>query len=72
MGPIFYHIFSIINISCMQLKFYHGHHSQKFRLQNGSFPYDIGVLFLVDILYTSLDSTKFYLMHFSLFSTFSI
>ena len=30
MGHVFYDIFSIINISFMQLKFYHGHHQPKY------------------------------------------
>ena len=72
MGDVFYDIFSIRNVSLIQMKFYHGHHLQKYGLQNGSFPFDIGLLWLGDIRYTSLDSKKFYFMHFSLFSTFSI
>ena len=72
MDHVFYDIFPIINVSLIQMKFYHDHHSQKYGLQNGSFPYDIGALLLGDIRYTSLDCTKFYFVHFSLFSSFSI
>ena len=57
MGHVFYDIFSIINVSFKQLKFYLGHHSQKYGLQNGSYTYDIGILVLGDIRYTSLDPT---------------
>ena len=48
------------------MKFYRGHHSQKYRLQNGGFRFDIGVLLLGGVTYTFLDPTKFYFMHFSL------
>ena len=54
---IFYDMFSIINGSLMQWKFYLGCHSQKYGLQSGSFTYDIGVLLLGDMRYTSLGPT---------------
>ena len=57
MAHVFYAMFSIINVSFMQLKFYLGHHYQKYGLQNGSFTYQIGVLLLGDMRYTSLDTT---------------
>ena len=72
MGHVFYDIFSIINVSFMHLKFYLGHHSQKYGLQNGSYTFNIGILFLRDMRYTSLDPIKFYFMHFSLFCSFRI
>ena len=57
MGHVFYNIFSTINISVMHFKFYLGHYSQKYGLQNGSNTYDIGILLLGDMRYTSLDLT---------------
>ena len=39
MGHVFYDIFSIL----IRMKFYLGHDSEKYSLQNGSFTYDIGV-----------------------------
>ena len=72
MGHVFYDIFLIIIVLLLRMKFYHGHHWQKYGLQNGSFPNDIGVLLLGDIKYTSLHATKFYFMHFYLFSIYSI
>ena len=45
----------------MHLKFYLGHPSQKYGLQNGSYTYDIGMVLLGDMRYTSLDPTLFYL-----------
>ena len=45
---MFYDIFSIINISFMQLKFNLGRDSQKYGLQNGSFTFDFDVLLLGD------------------------
>ena len=56
-GHVFYDIFSIINVSCMHLKFYLGLPLQKFGLQNGSDTDDIGILLLGDMVYTSLDPT---------------
>ena len=53
MDHVFYDIFSIINISVMHLKFYLGHCSEKYGLQNGSYTLDIGLL-LGDMRYTSL------------------
>ena len=35
-------------------------------LENESFPYDICLLLLGDVMYTSLDPTHFYFMHFFL------
>ena len=67
MGHVFYDIFSIINVSFLQLKFYLRH-----GLQNGSFTCGISVLLLGDARYKSLGLTKIYFMHFCLFSTFSI
>ena len=49
--------FSIRNVSFMHLKFYLSHHSQKYGLQNGSNTYDIGILLLGEMRYTSLDPT---------------
>ena len=72
MGYIFYDMFSIINCSFMQWKFYLGPHSQKHGLKKGSFAYDIGVLLLGEKRYTSLDPTLFFFMHFSLFSCIEI
>ena len=46
MAYVFYDMFSIINVSFMHLKFYVGHHSQKYGLQNGIHTYDIGILLL--------------------------
>ena len=46
-----------MNISFLHLKFSLGHPSQKYRLQNGSYTDDIGILFLIDMRYTSLDPT---------------
>ena len=60
MGHVFKDIFPIINFSFMQLKYYHIHHLQKDELQNGSFPYDIGVLMLEGLWYTFLGLTNFY------------
>ena len=57
MGHVFYDIFSIINVSFTHLKFYLGHHSQKYGVQNGSYTYDIGILLLGDKRYTSVDPT---------------
>ena len=50
-------IFSIINVSCMHLKFYLGLPSQKYGLQNANYTDDIGILLLGDMRYTSLDPT---------------
>ena len=57
MGRAFYDIFSIINVSCMQLKFYPYLPSQKHGLQTGSYTDDIRILLLGDMRYTSLDPT---------------
>ena len=57
MGHVFYDIFSIINLSCMHLKFDLDLPSQKFGLQTGSYTDDIGILLLGDMRYTSLDPT---------------
>ena len=57
MGHVIYDIFSIIDDLFMHLKFYLGHHSQNYGLQNGSYTYDIGILLLGDMRYTSLDPT---------------
>ena len=43
MGHVFYDMFSIVNVSLIRMKFYLGHDSEKYSLQNGSFTYDIGV-----------------------------
>ena len=72
MGHLIYDIFLIINVSFMELKFYHGHHLEKYRLQNQSFPNEIGIFMLGDIKYTSLDHKKFYFIYISLFCIFSI
>ena len=56
----------------MHRKFNHGPYLQKYELQIWSFSYDIGVLLLADVRYTSLEPIKFYSMHFCLVSTFSI
>ena len=72
MVRVFYDIFSIIKFFFMQFKFYCAHHWQKYGLQNGSFPYDIGVALRRDVNYTSLEPIKFYFMHFCFFSTLSI
>ena len=57
MGHAFYDIFSIINKSCMHLKFYLDLPIQKYGLQTGSYADDIGILLLGDMRYTSLDPT---------------
>ena len=57
MGHVFYDYFSILNVSFMHLKFYLGHPSQKYGLQNGSYTNDNGILLLGDMRYTSLDPT---------------
>ena len=57
MAHIFYNMFSIINGSFMQWKFYLGRHLQNYGLQNGSFTYDICVLLRGDMRCTSLDLT---------------
>ena len=49
MGHVFYDIFSIINVSCMQLKFYLELPLQKYGVQTGSYADDIGILFLGDM-----------------------
>ena len=69
MGHFFYDILLIINVWLMQLKFYHGHHSEKYQLQclvYGDFHHDIGILLLEDARYTSLDPYKilFYAFYF--------
>ena len=46
MGLVFYDYFSMIDVSFMHLKYYLGHHLQKYGLQNGSFTHDIGILLL--------------------------
>ena len=57
MGHAFYDIFSIINVSCMHLKFYLDLPIQKYGLQTASYADDIGILLLGDMRYTSLDPT---------------
>ena len=57
MGHVFYDIFSIINVSCMHLKFNLRLPSQKYGLQNGSNTDDIGILLIRDMRYTSLNLT---------------
>ena len=57
MGHVFYDIFSIINVSFMNLKVLLGHHLQKYGLQNGSFTHDIGILLCGNMRYTSIDPT---------------
>ena len=57
MGYVFYDIFSIINVSCMQFKFNHDLPIQKYGVQTGSYADDIGILLLGDMRYTSLDPT---------------
>ena len=72
MGHVFYDIFVIINVSFLHLTFELGHHSQKNGLQNGSYTYDIGILLVGDMSYTSLNPTNFSFMHFYLFCSFTI
>ena len=72
MGHVFYDIFVIINVSVLHLTFELGHRSQKNGLQNGSYTYDIGILLVGDMSYTSLNPTNFSCMHFSLFCSFTI
>ena len=72
MGHVFYDIFSIINVSCMHLKFYLDLPIQNYVLQTGSYADDIGILLLGDMRYTSLGPTLFYFMTFNLFLSFSI
>ena len=55
MGHVFYDSFSIINVSCMQLKFNLDLPKQKYGVQTGSYADDIGILLLGDMRYTSLD-----------------
>ena len=57
MGHVFYDIFSIINVSCMQLKFNLDLPIQKYCVQTGSYADDIGILLLWAMRYTSLDPT---------------
>ena len=57
MGHVFYDILSIINVSCMQLKFFLDLHIEKYSLQTGSYADDVGILLLGDMRYTSLDPT---------------
>ena len=57
MGHVFYDIFSIINVSCMQLKLNLHLPIQKYGVQNGRYADDIGILLLGDMRYTSLDPT---------------
>ena len=57
MGHVFYDIFSIINVSCMQFKFNLDLPIQKYSVQTGSYADDIGILLLGDMRYTYLDPT---------------
>ena len=68
MGHVFYDIFLIIIVLLLRMKFYHGHHWQKYGLQNGSFPNDIGVLLLGDIKYTFKKCSKNLIMHILILS----
>ena len=72
MGHVFDDMFSFISVLFMLTKFYLGQHSHKYGLQNGSFTYDIGVLYLGNVKYTSLELTNFHFLHFPLFSIFNI
>ena len=67
MDHVFYDMFSIINVSFMQLKVYHDHHYEKYELQTGSFPYYIGVLLQEDVRSTSRDLQTFTLHTFIYF-----
>ena len=57
MGHVFYDIFSILNVSCMQLKFNLDLPIQKYGVQTGSYADDNGILCLGDMRCTTLDPT---------------